>query len=144
MSARELAGAALLALGCTDLAGAWRGDPHLRAGPFAFAVWLFAVAVARRDAEAGEAQYTARWQLLAVGLAVAGRVLELHALSHAALAAWMAAGCARPWLVALAAASWMPAGHVLMPLYGTAFVRLALAAAPLLLAREIVRVRRIS
>lgn len=133
MHRRELVIVACLVLGSADLADAWLHDPYVRVGaPLAMA-WALAVWAAR----APHAAHVAVWRGAAVTLAALARVLDVHALAHVALAAWLCAPVPARWPFLIAAAGWCPvSGQLAAPLppLVTNLARVALFAAGLFLA----------
>lgn len=138
MTPRALAVLGLLAAGCPDLWHAWGHDPFVTAGLPAAALWLAAVLRSSPPGARGPAPASiAAWRTAAVVLAVLARLVDVHALAHAALAAWLCAASNRRALLAAASASWIPLAtqplSALAPL-GCNAVRLAVAAAALTVA----------
>ena len=94
--------------GAGSLIKAWRDSPYAQLGWLAFLIWI-APCVYRRTIS----QSSPRWAYYVSGsLAVAGFVIDVHVINHAALALAVIGFCPsnrRNWLWILAAVSWIPA-----------------------------------
>lgn len=110
MHARELVIVGCLAAGAADLLDAWAHDPYVRVGAPLAVVWALAVRHARATLP------PARWRVTALVLAALARAVDVHALAHLALAAWLCAPAVARWPLLAAAGGWSPAlGHVVTP-----------------------------
>lgn len=130
----ELAVAAFCAWQAAGVLTAWQHSPFDRLGWLSFLIWLAPLGGAWRE-RPPRRETALILPVLALGLAVAGRLLELNALNYGALAVALTAllpGTARRGLWLASALAWMPLlGWMArdLPPGWVAMLRLLLAAA---------------